>query len=60
MEFDLRNNILFSGKTMATSGKFRFYTLLYQEILTIPSEMVRSVIMPMPGRNRYEQEVFQT
>lgn len=32
MEFDLRNNILFSGKTMATNGKFSFSFIVPKDI----------------------------
>jgi len=32
MTFDLRNNILFSGKTTATSGKFRFAFIVPRDI----------------------------
>ena len=32
MEFDLRNNILFSGKTMAKDGRFRFTFIVPRDI----------------------------
>lgn len=32
MEFDLRNNILFNGKTMASGGKFRFTFIVPKDI----------------------------
>lgn len=32
MEFDLRNNILFSGKTLGTGGKFRFSFIVPKDI----------------------------
>jgi hypothetical protein len=32
MEFDLRNNVLFSGKTMASGGKFRFTFIVPKDI----------------------------